>query len=453
MATEVKSFDAIDTEMTSPLTSIDNDSTRSFTPDKMDAFHSARERDQRIRGNGTTPFQTPAQNMGPGIDANANAWRRQSFCGPTYAGPEGFTPITMVRPGSVYPTSDQINSAFAYGIRRADGSYTRLLPADELPDLIGVPQHQGPEGLIILPEVHHGSPKPDAPIPMIPNKIVSQLPQLSPPIFSLNNPQGHFRRPGDQTQLAIDSIVASAVAPPISFSTLNNAMVPMGGPPMRREKVYCDKWLHSGTCAFMQVGCKYKHIMPEDREIQKSLGLPNGPPLWYRKEHNLPLSSPSGSNGQAEASGTTPTNGTSRTSQPWRRKDVASFSFPSSIQGGANGRGMSLLARPIHEATITDFGTADRRSSFGPIGPPHNRRLTNSSSGGSMNRSLPLPEEEENSGDSKMQFNGRARGYTNGQDQVRGYNNRQDQVRGYTNGQDQVTSYTNGQDQVPGPHH
>ncbi|KAI9650582.1 hypothetical protein NHQ30_000600 [Ciborinia camelliae] len=45
--------------------------------------------------------ETPGQNMGPGI--NANAWRRQSFCGHACAGPEGFTPITMVRPGPMNP--------------------------------------------------------------------------------------------------------------------------------------------------------------------------------------------------------------------------------------------------------------------------------------------------------------------------------------------------------------
>lgn len=169
--------DAIDTEMISPLTSIDDDSTRSLTPDKMDPFHSAREREERIRRNGTVPSQIPIQNMGMNnmnnngnSNGNGNGWRRPSVCDPAYTGPEGFTPLTMVRPGPVYPLPEQISSAFAYGIRRADGSYTRLLPADELPALNGIPRHQGPEGLIIVPELQHGSPKPEFAIPMIPNK-------------------------------------------------------------------------------------------------------------------------------------------------------------------------------------------------------------------------------------------------------------------------------------------
>ncbi|KAJ8059692.1 hypothetical protein OCU04_011340 [Sclerotinia nivalis] len=366
----------------------------------MDAFHSAREREERIRRNGHTPSHTPTPSMAMNnMNNNGSVWRRQSFCDPAYAGPEGFTPLTMVRPGPVYPLPEQINSAFAYGIRRADGSYTRLLPADELPALNGIPRHQGPEGLIIVPELQHGSPKPERATPMIPNKVVAKLPPLAPPMFGLNQ-QGGFRRPGDQTQLAIDSIVASAVAPPMSVAPANNAMIPMGGPPMRREKIYCDKWVHEGTCAFTQVGCKYKHEMPMDKATQVSLGLNHGVPNWYRRQHGLSVSPASGT-GQIEASGTTPTNGTSRTSQSWRRKEATSFSLPTSAQGGANGR--------------------DRRSSFGPIEPPHARRLTNSSSGDSINRThLSVPEnDEENDNDVKMQWNGRARSYTNGQEQNR----------------------------------
>ncbi|KAB8300951.1 hypothetical protein EYC80_002875 [Monilinia laxa] len=399
--------DAIDTEMTSPLTSIDNDSTRSVTPDKMDAFHSAREREERIRRSVSSQSQTPVQSMGPNVNTNGNNWRHQSFCDPVYTSPEGFTPLTMVRPGPTYPLLEQINSAFAYGIRRVDGSFTRLLPADELPALNGIPRHQGPEGLIIVPELHHSSPKPECAIPMIPNNVVEKLPPLPPPAFGLNQ-QPNFRRPGDQTQLAIDTIVASAVAPPMTVSTSNNSMVAMGGPPMRREKIYCDKWVHEGTCAFTQVGCKYKHEMPMDKATQVSLGLNHGVPNWYRRQHGLSVSPPRGTNVQIEPSGTTPTSSTSRTSQSWRRKEVASFSFPTPAQGGVNVR--------------------DRRSSFGPIGPPHSRRLTNSSSGDSMNRIALAENEAEEERDLKVQLNGqlssqingRARGYTSGHEQVRG---------------------------------
>ncbi|TGO87777.1 hypothetical protein BPOR_0204g00060 [Botrytis porri] len=365
--------DAIDTEMFSPLTSIDNDSTRCLTPEKMDPFHSAREREERIRRNGTVPSQIPIQNMGMNNNGNGNSngWRRPSICDPAYLGPE----------------------------------------ADELPDLNGIPRHQGPEGLIIVPELQHGSPKPEFGTPMIPNKVVAKLPPLGPPMFGVNQ-QGGFRRPGDQTQLAIDSIVASAVSPPASASPANNAMIPMGGP-FRREKIYCDKWVHEGTCAFTQVGCKYKHEMPMDKATQVSLGLNHGVPNWYRRQHGLSVSPQTGANTQIEApcATPTPTGGTSRTSQSWRRKEGTSFSLPTSTQGVANGRGTNLI-------------TADRRNSngsFGPIGPPHTRRLTNSSSGDSMNRNhLSVPENDnEHDNDTNMQWAGRFRGYTNGNEQNR----------------------------------
>jgi hypothetical protein len=49
----------------------------------------------------------------------------------------------------------------------------------------------------------------------------------------------------------------------------------------RREKVYCDKWIHEGVCAFTQVGWKYLHVMPMDAETQVKVGLYHGLPRWY----------------------------------------------------------------------------------------------------------------------------------------------------------------------------
>lgn len=56
------------------------------------------------------------------------------------------------------------------------------------------------------------------------------------------------------------------------------------GSSARREKIYCDKWIHDGTCAFTQQGCKYKHEMPHDRETQEKLGLFHGYPAWWKKQ-------------------------------------------------------------------------------------------------------------------------------------------------------------------------
>jgi hypothetical protein len=57
----------------------------------------------------------------------------------------------------------------------------------------------------------------------------------------------------------------------------------------KREKVYCDKWVHDGICAFAQQGCKYKHEMPTDVATQRALGLFHGLPAWYKREHYLEL--------------------------------------------------------------------------------------------------------------------------------------------------------------------
>jgi len=51
----------------------------------------------------------------------------------------------------------------------------------------------------------------------------------------------------------------------------------------QREKVYCDKWVHEGVCAFNQQGCKFKHEMPNDKETQHTLGLFHGYPAWWKK--------------------------------------------------------------------------------------------------------------------------------------------------------------------------
>lgn len=60
----------------------------------------------------------------------------------------------------------------------------------------------------------------------------------------------------------------------------------------RRLKIYCDKWIHEGVCAFTQLGCKYKHEMPTDKATQMSLGLNHGLPAWYKRAHGVQLREP-----------------------------------------------------------------------------------------------------------------------------------------------------------------
>jgi hypothetical protein len=57
----------------------------------------------------------------------------------------------------------------------------------------------------------------------------------------------------------------------------------------KRGKIYCDKWIHDGNCAFTQQGCKYLHEMPLDMETQMSVGLFNGLPAWYKRMKTVEL--------------------------------------------------------------------------------------------------------------------------------------------------------------------
>ncbi|KAF4345467.1 hypothetical protein FBEOM_576 [Fusarium beomiforme] len=136
--------------------------------------------------------------------------------------------------GGPVSISDCLNG-YAYCVKRPDGRYTRLVPADMLPALNELPATQtSAQGMVLLPDLH-----------------------VQPPqgVAGMNQPVTFKTR--------IDRIVASHAQ-------------------QRRTKIYCDKWIHDGTCAFTQQGCKYKHEMPFDKATQQSLGLFHGFPKWWR---------------------------------------------------------------------------------------------------------------------------------------------------------------------------
>lgn len=72
-----------------------------------------------------------------------------------------------------------------------------------------------------------------------------------------------------------NSPATTASGTPTRAMTLNHTGSGVGSRELH-EKIYCDKWIHDGTCAFIQQGCKYKHEMPNDRETQEHLGLFDG---------------------------------------------------------------------------------------------------------------------------------------------------------------------------------
>ncbi|KAK3945880.1 hypothetical protein QBC46DRAFT_336048 [Diplogelasinospora grovesii] len=150
---------------------------------------------------------------------------------------------------------------YAYCFDRGNGQYTRLIPADMLPPLQDVPAIESQANNMVVLQIPPG---------LAPNGRSSN----SEPV-SWKSPPSPTRR-SDPIQSHIDSIVASTPSPNTSPTSLS--MVPH-----KRAKVYCDKWVHEGVCAFTQQGCKYKHEMPFDKATQHSLGLFHGLPAWWKK--------------------------------------------------------------------------------------------------------------------------------------------------------------------------
>ena len=121
----------------------------------------------------------------------------------------------------------------------------------------------------------------------------------------------------DKSQLQIDSIIQRNSTTPVT---------PVR--PQRREKIYCDKWIHEGVCAFTQMGCKYLHEMPTDKATQVSLGLNHGLPTWYRRAQMVDIR-PSPPVNPIPPTVSNP----NRLSGPWRRNATSAGS--DMVQSGA----------------------------------------------------------------------------------------------------------------------
>ena len=84
--------------------------------------------------------------------------------------------LTTVSAGPVWPSLDQLDVAHSYGVRRDDGLFTRLVRADELSSNVrnelGIPERQGPEGLILVPQPHRPL-VPAHPIPIVSKAVRS----------------------------------------------------------------------------------------------------------------------------------------------------------------------------------------------------------------------------------------------------------------------------------------
>ncbi|KAI1091872.1 hypothetical protein F5B19DRAFT_492935 [Rostrohypoxylon terebratum] len=278
-----------------------------------------------LSGIATTP--THNNNNNNGINANA-----ASALGGMNAAGEG-------SPSGLHFPNMGMDGIYAYCFDRGNGQYTRLVPVDMLPALKDIPAlQQGCAGMMVLP---------------LPRGVPQGGRSSNTELIALKSPPNTPNTSKDTIQSRIDTIVASTPpTPPHHQHTLsgglggvstalvttsggaggsgthgtsytvshpfdsnnnnghhnnnnsNNGGHGRNGPggqgahsghgaggqqPQRRPKVYCDKWVHEGVCAFTQQGCKYKHEMPFDKVTQHALGLFHGFPAWWKK-HQADLS-------------------------------------------------------------------------------------------------------------------------------------------------------------------
>ncbi len=181
-----------DTAMTCLLTSTDEDSprSRSSSPrrEAMNYNSNSRDRGDRYgpaRPNGSTSGrsslgsgqvwcrdESPYTSMGSSYQQQASYFNgaydpRSPMMTDGYSVPptprnrgnsvmneDSPVPLSTIVPGWAYPTPEQLDTAYAYAIRRPDGQYTRLIPADTIVDfdLATIQRRQASaENLIILP--------------------------------------------------------------------------------------------------------------------------------------------------------------------------------------------------------------------------------------------------------------------------------------------------------------
>ncbi|KAK7709409.1 hypothetical protein SLS64_006322 [Diaporthe eres] len=283
--------------------------------------------------------------------------------------------------GKIIADAD-MDHAMSYCFDRGGGQYTRLVPVDMLPvDLKNIPRRvETDEGMIVLPVPRQ--PGPDGQLADI--QLEAQ-PVVTPP----SSPNGAAT---DNIQSRIDSIINASPGPGSSNSLVLSTRgfdgtTPTralqhhggggGGGSARREKIYCDKWIHDGTCAFTQQGCKYKHEMPHDRETQEKLGLFHGYPAWWKKQaldqqrplaiDDRPVNLSTGRPGFASLTSSTSMGSglsTAVVSSNWRAGS-----------GPVGDSGVQLVADPFILAASFQPAT------YGPIAPPSRAGGSGSGSG------------------------------------------------------------------------
>ena len=66
---------------------------------------------------------------------------------------------------------------------------------------------------------------------------------------------------------------------------------PSGIEPDQLKKEFCTHWIKTGECAFMSIGCKYKHEMPTVEKLRE-LGFTQGMPRWWKEKSAIAARGP-----------------------------------------------------------------------------------------------------------------------------------------------------------------
>ncbi|OIW31584.1 hypothetical protein CONLIGDRAFT_678054 [Coniochaeta ligniaria NRRL 30616] len=248
---------------------------------------------------------------------------------------------------------------YAYCYDRGNGQYTRLVPVDMLPPLVDIPALQhGCLGMTVLP----------CPTGLAPNGRSSNLERVFvQPVQQFPGGQMRTGNMRDPVQSRIDTIIASSPAPEAQ----------------KKLKIYCDKWIHEGVCAFTQQGCKYKHEMPLDKDTQESLGLFQGLPIWWRKHQgeitsdqqaHVMDSPPTAPAGRARAITNTGRGGFGGANRlrhnTWRSQGHGQGRGPSGSVSSASGAPVVAGSGQLAGHGRQQQQVAQFSSPFGPIAPP-----------------------------------------------------------------------------------
>ncbi|KAK4114005.1 hypothetical protein N656DRAFT_797187 [Canariomyces notabilis] len=243
-------------------------------------------------------------------DSSQSMTTQSSSSGQTRTNADGSTSV------SVRLSPDTLGYCFV----RPNGERTRLVPVDMLPvALLGIPAREDASGaaerLVELP-IPRGVDAEGRSSNMDRLRIAYPLggngeganalmqtfspththhPNASHPFhpshspFSRHSypPQSHYPSQCTTTTTTTSRPLSLPLPLPLNLPQHQQQQPPPGPqsnqPPPKRAKVYCDKWVHEGVCAFTQQGCKFKHEMPLDTATQHTLGLFHGLPAWFKK--------------------------------------------------------------------------------------------------------------------------------------------------------------------------